>query len=132
MITSIRFFTGDRVLSSAEGKFAGLGTVTKVNPKTIAVRLDSGLDVKFPAYLLTAAPDAPAAPAREEQTYIHAGAIVAIDSGKFAGIYAVIKGGDERINVAKIGGDNGRYVRASVKGVRVLDAASVTARIVGV
>jgi len=60
MTTATTFRKGDRV-TSVSSKYPGSGVVEKVNPRTIAVLLDSGMRVKFDAVFLVpegSAPDA--------------------------------------------------------------------------
>jgi hypothetical protein len=47
-------------------------------------------------------------------------------TGRYAGLYVVIadKGGD-KVNIAKLGGDGGRYVRATRHGLIKVDPAEV-------
>ena len=57
-----------------------------------------------------AAPPAPAAAA--PTTYYQPGEIVRISTGRYAGTYTVLADKVKHVNVALLGGDGGRYVRA--------------------
>lgn len=120
LATATAPFVGDRVESLDNGAYKGFGTVTKVNPKTIAVLLDNGKPVKFPYSLLVpAGADAPTAPtAADVENVFHTlpiGTVVRFTPkpGQTA-LYAVIKHGTTpgTVNLAKVGGDNNRYYRA--------------------
>ncbi len=116
-------FYGDRITSlDSTPKYSGLGTVEKVNAKTISVALDNGVKVRFPYALVAPAPkDAPAAPTPEavENTFqtLPLGTIVRFDKPRNAqqtGVFVVIKHGSTlgTVNLAKVGGDNNRYFRS--------------------
>lgn len=123
-------FTKGMRVRSTSNRYPGLGTVTKVNPVNVKVQMDSGITVNFgksylrpagdesaPAPVVTVTevplPDFNAYPAGTVVRFIDPRAITRFG----AGLFVVIKNGGDRINVAKIGGDNDRYVRAAAQGL---------------
>lgn len=114
----ITFFKGMRVTSSSH-KFPGSGTVEKVLPVNVKVKMDDGRLVTFARSFLRPEGEAPVATVVALPDYLAfpAGTVVRFKDeravGRFGGgLYVVIKNGGDRINVAKMGGDNDRYVRA--------------------
>lgn len=64
----------------------------------------------------------------EQKVFFDVGEFVRIPSGKFEGLYVVIADkGLDRVNVAKLGGDHGRYVRAGRSSLVKVDPADVLA-----
>ena len=120
---------GDKVLVNHEG-FGGVWIITKINPKnTVVEPVGGGRKLNAPHYMLIDATDevtVTAVPLPEAKTYFALGEIVRVNNGKFAGLYVVISDkGLDRVNIAKLGGDNDRYVRFDRKGLIKVDAAEV-------
>ena len=54
------------------------------------------------------------------------GELVRVTDGKYAGLYVVIADrGAEKVNLAKLGGDGGRYLRAVRRGLVKVDPKEV-------
>ena len=119
---------GDKV-GVDDPKYPGVWTVTNLGPKNATLTPDNGgRGLRAPYFLLTDAPstDGVTVTAVPLVTLFSEGEIVRIDEGRFAGVYVVIKdAGADRVNVAKLGGDGGRYVRISRRALTKLDPADV-------
>lgn len=131
MSTTITAATGRKVgdkVSVDDPKYPGVWTIKNLGPKNATLIPDhGGRGLRAPYYLLTD-PVEPGAgvTAVPLPEYFAEGEIVRIADGKFAGVYVVIKdGGADRVNVAKLGGDGGRYVRISKRAVTKVDPADV-------
>ena len=48
-----------------------------------------------------------------------------VEQGRFAGLYVVIADKGDKINIALLGGDNGRYVRALRASLTKVELADV-------
>lgn len=121
---------GDKVTVD-DPKFPGVWTVKSIGPKNTVVTPDAGgRGLRAPhwmikAYDATAAAQVTVVPF-VEKVFFDAGEIVRIPEGKFAGLYVVIADkGLDRVNVAKIGGDGGRYVRAGRRNLVKVDPSEV-------
>ena len=118
---------GDKV-SVDDPKFPGVWTIKNLGPKNATLTPDhGGRGLRAPYYLLTdpveAGTTVTAAPL---PAYFAEGEIVRIAEGRFAGLYVVIKdNGADKVNVAKLGGDGGRYVRIGKRAVTKVDPADV-------
>lgn len=104
--------------------------IKNLGPKNATLEPASGgRGLRCPYYLLTEAPaasDDVTVTAVPLPTYFYEGEFVRINTGKFAGLYVVIKdSGTDRVNVAKLGGDGGRYVRIDKRSVTKVDPADV-------
>ncbi len=95
-------------VSISDRKYPGIWTVKSVGPVNAVVEIE-GRSLRCPKELLLAPSTDPVA--STPKVYYQPGEIVRINSGRFAGIYAVLADKGQRVNVAKIGGDSGRYVR---------------------
>ena len=106
-------------------RFPGVWVVDRIGPKnTVVKREGGGQAVRVPHYLLTD-PTGDTIPSRDERFY-DPGNLVRILAGKYAGLYVVVKdNGGDMVNVAKLGGDGGRYVRAMRRGLQPVDPAEV-------
>jgi hypothetical protein len=109
-------------------KYPGVWVVKKVNPVNVVLEPEGGgrplrchpsllTDPPKPGAVVTAVPVA---------EYYNPGELIRITSGRYAGLYVVIadKGGD-KVNLAKLGGDGGRYLRAIRVGLVKVDPADV-------
>jgi hypothetical protein len=117
---------GDKVTVD-DPKFPGVWTVKSLGPKNASLTPDhGGRGLRAPYYMLSDAVEgAVTVTAVPLPAYFAEGEIVRL-SGKFAGVYVVIKdGGADRVNVAKLGGDGGRYVRIDKRSVTKVDPADV-------
>lgn len=101
------FAVGDRVRVTHD-RYPGVWIVEKKNPTTTLLAPEGGgRGLKVPHSLLRD-PDA----AEPTTRYFHPGEVVRL-SGRFAGTYVVIRDdGSDKVNVALVGGDGGRYVRS--------------------
>lgn len=118
---------GDKV-SIDDPKFPGVWTIKNLGPKNATLTPDhGGRGLRAPYYLLTDPVEAgTTVTAFPLPAYFAEGEIVRITEGRFAGLYVVIKdNGADRVNVAKLGGDNGRYVRISKRAVTRVDPSEV-------
>lgn len=118
---------GDRV-GVDDPKFRGAWTIKNLGPKNATLEPENGgRGLRCPYYMLTEAPAASdvTVEAVPLPTYFYEGEFVRL-TGKFAGLYVVIKdSGADRVNVAKLGGDGGRYVRIDKRAVTKVDPAEV-------
>ena len=128
MTTRAELGYGQRVVVN-DSRFPGVWLIKNFGPKNATLEPEGGgRGLRAPYYLLSPAPTdgsgitVTAVPLQE---YFAAGELVRINDGRFAGIYVVIKDSGDRVNVAKLGGDGGRYVRAYKRGVSRVDTAEV-------
>ena len=118
---------GDKV-GIDDPKFPGTWTIKGLGPKNATLTPDhGGRGLRAPYYLLTDPADAGATvTAVPLPTYFAEGEIVRITEGRFAGLYVVIKdNGADKVNVAKLGGNGGRYVRIGKRAVTKVDPADI-------
>ena len=107
---------GDRVRVN-DSKFPGVYTIQSVGPKNFVLMPEAGgRGLRAPHYMVVDA-DSDPAPVTPV-VYYNAGEIVRVEQGKFAGLYVVIADKGERVNIARLGGDNGRYVRMTRNGLK--------------
>lgn len=136
---------GDRVRIATwvGGQWAGrLGTVNKVNPKTIVLDVDGstrGLRID-PSYCTVVTgdeakpqPTVVGVPYVALDPRITLGAIVKTKTPnpKIPGFYVVVKTGDEKVNIARLGGEDGRYWRINPRVLEALTAEQVAAFVKG-
>lgn len=117
--------TGDRAVID-DSRYPGVWTVEKVNPTTyVLVPSTGGRGLKCPHFMASAAPegDDTVAPAATRGPILHPGTLVRFK--KDGKLYAVIADKWDKINIALLGGDGGRYWRASPSQVTVVDPAEV-------
>ena len=116
---------GDKV-SIDDPKYPGVWTIKNLGPKNATLEPDhGGRGLRAPYYLLTDPVEPGTVTAVPLPTYFAEGEIVRIE-GKYAGVYVVIKDdGRDKVNLAKLGGDGGRYVRITKRAVTKLDPADV-------
>lgn len=110
------FKKGDRVRVN-HPKYPGVWTVDRVGPVNAVLRPEGGVGnlLRCPQSLLldTDAPPTVTAAEWSGTRFFDLGEIVRIPSGEFAGTYVVTRDtGGDKVNVALLGGDGGRYVRA--------------------
>lgn len=116
---------GDRVRVD-HPKHPGVWTVDRVDPVNVVLRPEGGVGrlLRCPPSLLRD-PDAPIVTAVDATIY-NVGELVRIVSGRFAGLYVVIRdGGADKVNVAKLGGNGGAYVRALRGSISKVNPAEV-------
>lgn len=124
MNTATRPAIGSKV-GVDDPKFPGVWIVKSHGPKNATLQPENGgRGLRAPYYLLTDAPVALAdgttltevVPVPE---FYKPGELLRIDEGgHYAGLYVVIADkGTDKVNLAKLGGDNGRYLRASRRGL---------------
>ena len=102
---------GDTVVVN-DPKFPGRWTIKSMGPvNATLIPEGGGRGLRAPHYLLLDPTDAPAA-ATAPTTYYQPGEIVRITTGRYAGTYTVLADKVKHVNVARLGGDGGRYVRA--------------------
>lgn len=112
---------GDRV-TVAHDKWPGVWIVEKVNAVTVMLEPEGGgRRLRVPHSLLRD-PDAAPEPLR----FYHPGEFVRVAEGRFAGLYVVLKDdGGDKVNLARLGGDQGRYVRTVRSVVQPVDTTEV-------
>lgn len=117
MTTTDTLRVGDRVTVVTDpGKFPGVWTVVKVNPRTVSLdqsgrrlRADVGCVAKVDGATLATATTVPI------PEYLAEGTVVTVRGRE--GYWVVIKSAGDKTNVAKLGGDGGRYLRCSTAGL---------------
>jgi hypothetical protein len=115
--TTTPFRVGDKV-SIAHHKYPGIWVIESFGPVNALVKPEGGgRGLRVPRSMLTA-PGETDLLRKTAPVYFSEGDIVQITSGRFIGLYVVISDkGADRINVAKLGGDGGRYVRTTRTGL---------------
>jgi len=109
--TPVRRAIGDTVVID-DPKYPGRWTIKSLGPvNATLIPEGGGRGLRAPHYLLLDAADTPAV-ATPPTTYYQPGEIVRITTGKYAGTYTVLADKGRHVNVALLGGDGGRYVRA--------------------
>jgi hypothetical protein len=116
---------GDRV-GIDHHKYPGVWIVASVGPKNVVLEREGGggRPMRVPQSMLID-PDTAAVRSAEPTEFYDPGELVRITAGKYAGLYVVIADKGEKVNVAKLGGDGGRYVRAMRRGLVKVDARDV-------
>lgn len=100
--------------------YPGIWTITKVNPKNYLLRPDAGgRGLNAPHIICTEAPDGVPVlrPFESPREYFEAGQVVTYDGQP--GFYVVLVDKDRRVNVARLGGDGGRYWRAAPRNLHL-------------
>lgn len=113
-------------------KYPGVWVVKKVGPVNVVVEPENGgRPLRCPPTLLTDPPVPGAVPGSmvqtlPVQTMYHVGEVVRIPAGKYAGVYVVIADrGADKVNIAKLGGDGGAYLRALRGSISKIDVAEL-------
>lgn len=127
--TQHTFKVGDKVTVNL-AKFPGVWTVKSLGPVNATLTpVSGGRGLRAPYYLLTEVlDDSGTIPvvAAPTTTLFSEGEIVRVPGSKWDGLYVVIKdNGSERVNLAKLGGDGGRYLRIVRGAVVKVDPADV-------
>jgi hypothetical protein len=125
MTDTTRRTVGERV-SVDDSRYRGVWIVASIGPKNTVVRpLDGGRPLRVPHYMLTDPTD----PATIEnfEPYLHfaLGEIVRLSSPKYPGLWVVIADKGNRVNVAHLGGDDDRYLRAPKSWLTSVDPKEV-------
>jgi hypothetical protein len=117
------------------GQYAGVGQVVKVNQTTATVRIN-GRTVRCPLPLLTATTDPLPDPA-DTRPRPEPAAVVTVDTSRVGlgpkwaypdgQLFVVLADKGTHLNVAKLGGDGGRYWRLPADTLTLVDPATVTA-----
>lgn len=114
------FKVGDRVRVSHD-KYPGVWRVEKKNPTTMLLAQEGTNQLLRAPFDLLRDLDSDEPPLR----FFKPGEVVRL-TGRFDGLYAVIKDdGGDKVNVALLGGDGGRYVRSLRALVQPVDVAEV-------
>ena len=116
------FSVGDKV-SIDDAKYPGVWTVRSLGPVNAVLEpAHGGRPLRVPQTMLIA-PGAAVTPT--ETTIFSPGEFMQI-TGKHGGLYVVIRdNGGDTISLARAGGDNGRYLRISRRGLKAIDASDV-------
>lgn len=118
---------GDKV-SVNDPKYPGVWTVKSLGPKNATLLPDDGgRGLRAPYGMLTEPGTAPTLPAPVTASDLFdLGAIIRIDSGKWRGDWVVIKDdGGDKVNLARLGGGGGRYLRHTRHGLTKVSLADV-------
>jgi hypothetical protein len=124
------FKVGDRVVI-ADPKFSGIWIVRKVNPaKYLLDPEGGGRGLNAPHSIVTAAPADGAAPEPYNpyaRSTLHPGTLVRFDSPKVeqGSLFVVIADKFDKVNIALLGGDDGRYWRALPQNLTVVAPSDV-------
>lgn len=107
----------------------GVFTVKSNGPANAKLEpVGGGRILVAPHYLLTDPVEGVTVTAVPLPEYYNEGEVVQITDGKFVGVWVVIKdGGRDKVNLAKLGGDNGRYLRATKRGLKRVALADLPA-----
>lgn len=127
--TAHAYKVGDKVTVNL-AKFPGVWIVKNLGPVNASLTpANGGRGLRAPYYLLSAVLDDSGTitvVAPPTTTLFSEGEIVRVPNSKWTGVYVVIKdAGGERVNLAKLGGDNGRYLRIVRGAVTKVDPADV-------
>jgi hypothetical protein len=119
---------GDRV-SVDHVKYPGIWVIASRGPVNTVLRPEGGVGrgLRVPHDLLI---DPGAAPKPKvvavSAVFFNPGELVRINAGRYAGLWVVIADrGRDRVNLAKLGGDSGRYLRADRGGLVKIDPSEV-------
>lgn len=100
---------GDRV-SVMDDRYPGMWVVKSMGPvNAVLAREQGGNGVRAPHYMVGPVTEETKAVVPGE--FYELGELVEIHTGRYAGLYAVIADKGAKVNLAKLGGDGGRYVR---------------------
>lgn len=117
---TINHSVGDRV-SVDSSKYPGVWVITKLDPANAVLQAENGTRTLRAPYSLLLQPGASSA-----VVYYDAGMLVRIPDGKHAGLWVVLKDdGGDRVNLARLGGDGGKYLRAGRRGLVKVDPSEV-------
>lgn len=105
-------------------RYPGVWVVVNNGPKNATLEpVNGGRKLRCPYSLLTDPVEGAKVPMPE---LFAEGELVRINDGKFAGLWVVIKDdGGNKVNLAKLGGDNGRYLRTTKRGLVRIDISEV-------
>ena len=105
----------------------GVFTVKSNGPANAKLEpVGGGRILVAPHYLLTDPVEGATVTAVPLPEFYNEGELVRIAGGKFEGLWVVIKdGGRDKVNLARLGGDNGRYLRATKRGLVRVPIADV-------
>lgn len=122
---------GDRV-SIDDPKFPGVWTIKSIGPKnTVVIPEVGGRGLRAPHYLIIDPVERDSSfPEAAPFVPFHAGEVVSVVGfgGKYEGDhYVVLADKGEKINVAKLGGDNDRYLRVARRSLVKVDLADILA-----
>ena len=109
------FNVGDKV-SVNHPKHPGIWIIKSLGPvNAVLAPVSGGRSLRAPqSMLIDPTEDRAESPRVTVSELYHPGELVRVPSGKFAGVWVVIKdGGTANVSMAKLGGDNGRYLRMS-------------------
>lgn len=126
---------GQRVLITG-GRFHGAARITKINPKNILITMENGKRVNSHPSFLSDLAEGAEVPGRYESTVADLALTPHLTAGSLArlkgqaGLFVVLADKFDKINVARLGGDNDRYFRASRAQVTALSAEE-TATVLG-
>lgn len=114
-------------VSIDDPKFPGIWTVKSNGPvNAVLTPENGGRGLRVPHYMLLDPQAAPVGGITPPTTYFHPGEFVRISGGKYAGVWMVLADpGKDTVRVVKPGGDGGRYLRATRRGLVKVDACEV-------
>ena len=112
-------------VSIDDPKHPGIWIVRSTGPVNAVLEpVVGGRRLRVPLSMLTDPTDAPAP--LVPSVFYHPGELVRIAAGKWAGVWVVIADrASDKVNLAKLGGDEGRYLRAARRGLIKVNPADV-------
>lgn len=118
----VEFPVGSRARVNSP-KWPGVWTVASHGPANTVLRpADGGRGLRVPHSMLLHEDAAPVVVTADTYRLFDLGAFVEVQHGKWQGVYVVIKDdGGDRVNIAAVGGDGGRYVRIMRSSLRAVD-----------
>ncbi len=131
-------FTKGMRVTSVSSKYPGSGVVDKVNPRTVAVTLDSGHQVRFdPCFLVRegeeptdlvrivggmSGPPATYAPAPQPGTVVRVKPAAVAREPRLAGLWIVCGGQGDKSRLFRLNNKDGRYWRIPNNELDVVNA----------
>jgi hypothetical protein len=130
--TPAKFPVGSKVVVD-HPKYPGIWTVQSNGPVNATLSPENGgRGLRVPHTMLAAPTTVTASgavvttiPLAPPVEFFSEGGFVRIATGKYAGVWVVIRdNGSDKVNVAKIGGDNGKYLRVARRSLTGIDIAT--------
>jgi len=107
-------------------EYPGIWRIISIGPKnTVLEPKAGGRRLRCPHHMVVDARDDGPSVVGEPYVTYDLGEIVRLIDPRFSGLYVVVADKGARVNVAKLGGDNARYVRATRSGLVKVDPAEV-------
>jgi len=118
-----------QITDLASARWAGqVGTVTKVNTTTVGVTLIDGRSVRIDPYMLKPYEGEVIAPSALPE-HLPCGAVVRFvepsGAARFPGLYVVIRDNGDKTKVARLGGENDRFVTSPRSALAKVEVAEI-------